>query len=150
VSCRRCKQGQAMTKNTDKHRPARTLPTDADAEGARPCASLPVRVSPNDLPAVLAANGALSLLCLCTHLVGRQMNARTGVYHQVHEHAYSIVDREFAIAMGLSTARWRRIRCLDPQRDRVPILLEAMRGGLIRVRGQCELQSQVEPGLRSC
>jgi len=66
---------------------------------------------------------------------GYWLNARTGVYHQVREHAYSIVDREFAVSMGLSAVRWRRIHRLDPQRDRVSILLEAMRGGLIRVRG---------------
>jgi len=41
-----------------------------------PNARVSSAISPKDLPAVLAANGALSLLNLCIYLVGRQMKAQ--------------------------------------------------------------------------
>ena len=45
--------------------------------------SMPVRVgpcSPQDFPAVCAANGALSLLNLCIYLVNRQMEAQAAAF----------------------------------------------------------------------
>jgi len=37
---------------------------------------------PDELPAVLAANGALSLLNLCIHLIGRQMDAQADAFEK--------------------------------------------------------------------
>ena len=62
--------GQART-NTDGERPD-------DGVGAGPCSS----VSPRDLPAALAANGALSLLNLCMHLVRRQLAAQAKAFEE--------------------------------------------------------------------
>jgi four helix bundle suffix protein len=73
----------ARERNTDRHGPARN-----DREAPRhdvrggPCESVPVRVSSEDLPAVLAANGALSLLNLCIHLIGRQMEAQADAFEK--------------------------------------------------------------------
>ena len=66
-------------KNTDGHGQART-DTVETATGVRagPCLS----VSPRDFPAVCAANGALSLLNLCIHLVGRQMEAQANAFEK--------------------------------------------------------------------
>lgn len=68
--------------HTDRHGQART----EGAGGAGPCSSVsvrapsPSRVPPGVLPAVLAANGALSLLNLCIHLIGRQMQAQAAAF----------------------------------------------------------------------
>lgn len=65
--------------NTDKH--GRTLTKREDsASGVRagPCPS----VSSQALTAVLAANGALSLLNLCIHLIGRQMQAQADTFEK--------------------------------------------------------------------
>ena len=70
-------------KNTDKHGRARTDTKEAGSGGrAGPCASVSVRVSPEALPAVLAANGALSLLNLCIHLIGKQMDAQADAFEK--------------------------------------------------------------------
>ena len=65
--------------NTDGHGPTGTM-SEAPGSGARggPCAS----VSPQDFPAVCAANGALSLLNLCVHLIGRQMEAQAVAFEK--------------------------------------------------------------------
>jgi len=79
-------------KNTDKHG------EDTDGHGLtqtekspshpRPCPSVsvrvppPVRVLPKDLPAVLAANGALSLLNLCIYLLDRQMETQARSFEE--------------------------------------------------------------------
>jgi four helix bundle suffix protein len=68
--------------NADKHGQPRTGRTPVGALGVGPCRSVSVRVSPEDLPAVLAANGALSLLNLCIHLIGRQMDAQATAFEK--------------------------------------------------------------------
>ena len=66
-------------KNTDAHRPART---DTEKEVFDVCASPCQSVSPRELPSVLAANGALSLLNLCIYLINRQMEAQANVFEK--------------------------------------------------------------------
>lgn len=70
---------------TDAHGQARTDTNEASS-GVRagPCASVSVRVPPVRVPfpAVCAANGALSLLNLCIHLVGRQMEAQADTFEK--------------------------------------------------------------------
>lgn len=63
----------------DKHGRTRTE-RDAPCSGVRagPCPSL----SPQDFPAVCAANGVLSLLNLCIHLIGRQMEAQAEAFEK--------------------------------------------------------------------
>jgi four helix bundle suffix protein len=73
---------RAQAGNTDEHGRARTDTEDARLCGARPCKSVSVRVSPEDLPAVLAANGALALLNLCIHLIGCQMEAQANAFEK--------------------------------------------------------------------
>lgn len=63
-------------KNTDSHGQPRTK-NDVSVR-ACPCPS----VSPQALPSVLAANGALSLLNVCLHLVGRQMQAQADAFEK--------------------------------------------------------------------
>jgi four helix bundle suffix protein len=65
-------------KNTDEHGPARTA-TGGVVAGVRggPCLSV---CSQSAFPSVCAANGALSLLNLCIHLVGRQMEAQADAF----------------------------------------------------------------------
>jgi len=60
-------------KNTDGHGLTRT---DDVSDG--PCAS----VSSADFPAVLAANGALSLLNLCVYLLNRQLRAQATAFEE--------------------------------------------------------------------
>jgi four helix bundle suffix protein len=70
---------RAQQENTDGHGRARTGKATATNEvRGGPCLS----VSPRDLPAVLAANGALSLLNLCIHLVDRQMEAQAEAFER--------------------------------------------------------------------
>jgi four helix bundle suffix protein len=70
-------------KTTDKHGRTRMRNPEARSNvSAGPCQSVPVRVSPEDLPAVLAANGALSLLNLCIHLIGNQMDAQAHAFEK--------------------------------------------------------------------
>lgn len=69
--------------NADKH--GLTPSEKAKSDGVRDslCQSVPVRVpSPKDLPAVLAANGALSLLNLCIYLLDRQMQAQAKAFEE--------------------------------------------------------------------
>lgn len=69
--------------NTDGHGPTRAQ--NAAHKRVRPCSSVSVRVArvpPDALPAVLAANGALSLLNLCIFLVGRQMEAQADAFEK--------------------------------------------------------------------
>lgn len=77
-------------KNTDQHRQTQTGRENASA-GVSPCGSVsvrvppspvPVRVPPGRFPEVCAANGALSLLNLCIHLIGRQMEAQANAFEQ--------------------------------------------------------------------
>ncbi|MBM4032936.1 MAG: four helix bundle protein [Planctomycetes bacterium] len=65
-------------KNTDAHGQTRTQ--DAAPEGVRvsPCLSVSLR----DLPAMLVANGALSLLNLCIHHLGRQLGAQADAFER--------------------------------------------------------------------
>lgn len=62
-------------KNTDEHGPARTATGGAVAG---------VRGGPRSsvFPSVCAANGVLSLLNLCIHLVGRQMQAQADAFEK--------------------------------------------------------------------
>jgi four helix bundle suffix protein len=72
----------AEAEHTDQH--GQTL-TNNDSPGATcdsPCKSESVRVSPELFPAVLAANGTLSLLNLCIHLIGRQMDAQAEAFEK--------------------------------------------------------------------
>lgn len=64
--------------DTDKHRQVSTDYAVASSVRASPCPS----VSPKDLPAVLAANGALSLLNLCIYLLGRQLSAQAAAFEK--------------------------------------------------------------------
>ncbi len=65
--------------HTDGHGQARTVnAADAAACGA-PCPSVSVRVP---FAAVCAANGALSLLNLCIHLIGRQLEAQADAFEK--------------------------------------------------------------------
>jgi four helix bundle suffix protein len=74
---------RAEQENTDAHGPARTEAGSASCGGAAgPCKSVPVRVPRPMLPAILAANGALSLLNLCIHLIGRQMDAQADAFEK--------------------------------------------------------------------
>ncbi len=71
-------------RDTDKHGQARTEEGAPEQPGLRrgsdvragPCGSVSVRVTPQTFGAVCAANGALSLLNLCIHLVKCQMEAQ--------------------------------------------------------------------------
>jgi four helix bundle suffix protein len=66
--------------NTDEHGQARTDTKKAlAAVRGGPCSSVPVRVP---FAAVCAANGALSLLNLCIHLIGRQMEAQADAFEK--------------------------------------------------------------------
>lgn len=73
-------------KDTDEHGYARTGDERVDASvRVRPCppvSSLSPSVSAHDFPAVCAANGALSLLNLCIHLIGRQMEAQAEAFEK--------------------------------------------------------------------
>lgn len=61
-------------KNTDRHGQARTEEDETAVKvRARPCPSV-------SFPAVCAANGALSLLNLCIHLVDRQIEAQAAAF----------------------------------------------------------------------
>ena len=66
--------------NTDKHGLTRTK-SEPPSSGVRagPCASVSLAVA---FPAVCAANGALSLLNLCIHLIGRQMDAQADAFEK--------------------------------------------------------------------
>lgn len=72
-------------KNTDRHGLTRTKREGAGS-GVRvgPCPSVSSvpSVSSRDFPAVCAANGALSLLNLCIHLVGRQIEAQAKAFEE--------------------------------------------------------------------
>ena len=79
--------------DTDKHGPTQTREGGASggqagrrsSPGVRagPCLSVSSSpVSPQDLPAVLAANGALCLLNLCMYLVKRQLEAQAAAFEQ--------------------------------------------------------------------
>lgn len=70
----------AVEKNTDRHGQAR-MDTKEDV-AVSPCASVLVRVPPALFPAVCAANGALSLLNLCIHLIGRLMEAQADAFEK--------------------------------------------------------------------
>jgi four helix bundle suffix protein len=67
--------------HTDKHRPTRTKSGDAPS-GVGPCGSVSVRVPSSAFAAVCAANGALSLLNLCIHLIGNQMEAQADAFEK--------------------------------------------------------------------
>jgi four helix bundle suffix protein len=67
--------------NTDGHGLTRTKKGGDEATGGvreSPCPS----VSPKDLPAVLAANGALALLNLCIYLLDRQLKAQAAAFEK--------------------------------------------------------------------
>jgi four helix bundle suffix protein len=64
--------------NTDKHRLTQTQQSGQSGVCGGPCRS----VSPQDLPAVLAANGALSLLNLCIYLLDRQLAAQANAFEK--------------------------------------------------------------------
>lgn len=68
-------------KHTDRHGQARTN-TKESVSGVRggPCSS--VFSASRSLAAVCAANGALSLLNLCIHLIGRQMEAQADAFEK--------------------------------------------------------------------
>ncbi len=70
-------------KNTEKHGLTH-MGKEAPRSGVpgRPCQSMSVRVSRGAFPAVCAANGALSLLNLCIHLIGNQMEAQAAAFEK--------------------------------------------------------------------
>lgn len=65
-------------KNTNGHGPTQTDPNVSSAVRAGPCLS----VCSEMLPAVFAANGALSLLNVCIFLVGRQLDAQARTFEK--------------------------------------------------------------------
>lgn len=67
--------------HTDKHGRTQT-DSKAAANGVGPCASVPDRVPSSAFAAVCAANGALSLLNLCIHLIGNQMEAQADAFEK--------------------------------------------------------------------
>jgi len=70
---------RARKENTDRHGQTQTKTrTTIPAVRGGPCPS----VSPQDFPSVCAANGALSLLNLCIHLIGRQMEAQADAFEK--------------------------------------------------------------------
>jgi len=75
---RREKESAERQNNTDKHGLTRTGKKASGGVGASPCSS----VSPKDLPAVLAANGALTLLNLCIYLLDRQLKAQASAFEK--------------------------------------------------------------------
>ena len=64
--------------NTDTHGLTQTGQVERSEVRGGPCRS----VSPRDLPAVLAANGALSLLNLCVYLLDRQLAAQADAFEK--------------------------------------------------------------------
>jgi four helix bundle suffix protein len=77
------RRAEQEEKNTDGHGRTRTDTKQADsAVRGRPCASVSARVSRKAFPAVCAAHGALSLLNLCIHLIGRQMEAQADAFEK--------------------------------------------------------------------
>ena len=77
-------QNEQASVHTDKH--GQTHPDSSAPGRAGPCTSVSRPCSPSlpplDLPSVLAANGALSLLNLCIHLVGKQLDAQAAAFEQ--------------------------------------------------------------------
>lgn len=73
------REAEGAAGDTDSHGHTRRKRSEAP-DG--PCGSVPVRVPPQDLPAVLAANGALSLLNLCIHLLRRQMDSQAKTFEE--------------------------------------------------------------------
>ncbi len=70
-------------KNTDKHGLTHTgKEAPRSVVRGRPCQSVSVRVPRGEFPAVCAANGALSLLNLCIHLIGNQMDAQADAFEK--------------------------------------------------------------------
>ncbi len=72
--------GHGQTRAEDSATPLSQPESVPDREG--PCESVSVRVAPQDFGAVCAANGALSLLNLCIHLVKRQMEAQAKAFEE--------------------------------------------------------------------
>jgi four helix bundle suffix protein len=75
---RREEESRERQRNTDGHGLAQTGEKASDGVGVSPCSS----VSSKDLPAVLAANGALSLLNLCIYLLDRQLKAQAAAFEK--------------------------------------------------------------------
>ena len=73
-----------MQRNTDRHGQTRTGTGQVpDVVRAGPCRSVsPSVFSFEALPAVLAANGALSLLNVCIPMVKRQMQAQADAFER--------------------------------------------------------------------
>ncbi|MBI3985770.1 MAG: four helix bundle protein, partial [Lentisphaerae bacterium] len=70
-------------KHTDTHERTRTKSArSGDVRGGRCLSVSSSAVSFRDLPAVLAANGALSLLNLCLYLVKRQLEAQVRAFEE--------------------------------------------------------------------
>lgn len=67
---------------------------------------------------------------------GYWLNAVTGEFCEIDEHARWISERANAERIGLAPRLHRLIEGLDWQDERLRILLPAMRGGLVRVRRQ--------------
>ncbi|MCX7018398.1 MAG: four helix bundle suffix domain-containing protein [Candidatus Sumerlaeota bacterium] len=74
------KEMRIAQENTDNHEQPRTK-NEEHSSGVRagPCSSV---CSPTAFPSVCAANGALSLLNLCSHLIGRQMQAQADAFEK--------------------------------------------------------------------
>jgi four helix bundle suffix protein len=73
------REQENTAEDTDKHGRTRT-DTRGTEMGVSSCGSVLVRVSPSVFPSVCVANGVLSLLNLCLHLVGRQMEAQADAF----------------------------------------------------------------------
>ena len=65
---------------------------------------------------------------------GYWLNVETGEFHHIDEHARWIVQHENAQAIRLDEVLFARLVGLDPQRDRLRVVLTAMYGGLVRIR----------------
>jgi hypothetical protein len=65
---------------------------------------------------------------------GYWLNVETGKFLLIDEHARWIVRQENAQAIGLDEALFARLAGLDPQQDRLRIVLTGMYGGLMRIR----------------
>ena len=72
------KRAQDGAQNTDQHGRTQTKNLAASAVRVRLCPSVPAK----DLPAVLAANGALVLLNLCIYLLGRQIQSQARAFEE--------------------------------------------------------------------
>lgn len=91
-------------KNTDKQGLAQTKNiSPPDGVGVSPCSS----VFPKSLPAVLAADGALSLLNLCIYLLDRQIEAQAKAFEKEGGFTERLYRRRTEIRNQRNDSPWR-------------------------------------------